>query len=285
MRQLQDQQVSCDAKDLDMANTNDHFVCGFIDDALYELHGGSCSQIETQISQQSVTAILKCLQWRHKYRISEISFLHFPAQLYHAQIFSATPRTRDGDVFVYVRGRAYKQVAGCTKPLVLLILAGLEHILRESGGDTRIRMVLDARGCGWASFDLQLIVKALPIVLYMYPGRMAGLYAYELPWLIHGPTKLAIRLLPTKFQSLVNIVTRKDMLDRFDGDVLPLELGGSVQSKGLLDPIPNDLPSMEWLARKYNISDKSLALMRDYLAKAASELGKEDENNNHFSSK
>lgn len=241
-------------KDIDRIRRSDHFIQRYIDDA------NGCTKVGTRITnQQVVDTIIDVLKWRKEFGINDFTAQMFPKEFFQAGIVK-TSNLRNGDIMIYVIGRRYKKIdewSDCIIDLLLWKFDEIECMLPEGA---KVRVFVDATGCGLSQADTGLLFKGVPILIGYYPGAVSKAYFYQVPWLLKPFAQMALALLPAKFKELVCFVESKTGIASMGEENVPDFMGGPVITKDF--PIPDNIGTVESAGSVRGISKSNIEKMR-----------------------
>lgn len=161
-------------------------------------------------------------------------------------------------------GGLLKSVPGWTEPIVSFlcyIIDILESTCLKPG--EKLSVIVDCSGVGTSTLDVGLVFKMLPIILKYYPSAILKYTIYELPWFFRPLLAFCLKLVPSKYQKILQMANKKNVNELFDEDTLPYYMGGNLVPEYF--DIPVGTSSIEELAIKYSISKTNVDKLLEWM--------------------
>lgn len=135
--------------------------------------------------------------------------------------------------------------------------------------DAKIRVFIDATGCGLSQADTGLLFKGIPIMISYYPGAISKAYIYQVPWLLKPFAQMALALLPQKFKDLICFVESKTGIAAMGEENIPDFMNGPVKTENI--PKPPGLSTVEGVGTARGFSKGNVTKMKKMVENALKE--------------
>lgn len=251
------------ASDFNRIETNDWFIQRHILDAEDGQIMAHTSSVSHSLSVANVSRqILSMLMWKREVNIHDTS--KFAAEFFGAGILSFGRDPQFNQLYLYIRGGLLKSVPGWTDVFVSFVcyIINLLETERLLPGE-KLSVIVDCSGVGTSTLDVGLVFKMLPILLKYYPSACLKYTIHELPWFFRPLLAVILKLVPSKYQKILQLSTKKNVHDLFNIDTLPYYMGGNMVPD--MFDVPDGTASISELASRFNISKSNEDKLNDYI--------------------
>lgn len=208
-------------------------------------------------------AVIETLKWRKEFGVNESIDSEFPKELWTKEIL-VIGEDSDGATVVYIRGCNYSKVSSNWTPIfVRFLVHESEKILETVFGSpylpknppgSKLGIVIDCTGIGYAQVDFSLTLSVLPILCKHYPQSFSYIWVYEMPWIAKPMLALAMKILPTRHARKLRVIDKKTALSEMGVEGIPKFMGGksNMVPKASVPTDPGDIVSV---GRKNQLTD------------------------------
>jgi len=174
-------------------------------------------------------ALVRALKWKKEFGIHDRTDHYFPKEYFEWSETQTYGRDREGRLIQWEKVRNHRKISEMN-PLTKQFVAHMMEKIDAQEGRKGFVLVSDTNGSGLSNIDMDVFKFKIELTAY-YPEAMRLNLNVDMPWLLNGVAKVIVSLCGAKLRESVKFISRKELLDYVDPEVLPIELGGKREPK------------------------------------------------------
>ena len=247
-----------DPRDVFKAHHSNWFIQRFVLDRIENTYADREDLIE-----DAANAIVQCMKWRKEEGINDLKSKDFPREFFSSNT-SMIGRDADGNPLLFTRAKYHTKINEWHELIKMKESYFYEAVDQKLEG-RQVGLVLDLNGCGIRNFDLDYTMHVFELFSKYYPMTCRFLYINDVVWIMRPGISLLMKVLPKKYTKHVKFTTKKDLHQLIGKEYLPSFLGGDAEMDVI---VPSECPSLDEVAERHGIDNKSLEQMRKQLQAA-----------------
>ncbi|XP_061431729.1 motile sperm domain-containing protein 2 isoform X1 [Lethenteron reissneri] len=181
-------------------------------------------------------ALDDALVWRREFEINDITELSFDAALLEHGAIYLHGLDRDSNRILWLHVRMGVKSHLDKRRLVAFWVE--RHTQRDP--NKKITVMFDMAETGLSNVDLDFIRFVINSFKIYYPGLLAKIIVFEMPWIMNAAWKIIKGWLGPEAIQILKFVSRGDVQQHIGADCLPPHMGGLDKFRYSYPPLPED---------------------------------------------
>lgn len=213
------------------------------------------------ISREAALALDEYLMWRKSRKVNDIKISDVPREFYEWGLINMSED--DSGIKLIFNMKLWQKCPEWTDALVDWFLYHFEDIIKRQGYESGKKAdgICDCLGMPVMEADLSLCFKFIDVIM-KYPDFVRSSYFVDVHWMLKPLISTCLKVLPTRYSSIIQNTDRKGLLKILPEEDLPQSLGGV--RKFTLDA-PAGCSTLEEIAKKNGISKTGLKKLQDHI--------------------
>ncbi|CAF0933238.1 unnamed protein product [Rotaria sordida] len=206
-----------DARDIERFNTVDLYTLMFIQ------HG----QFGTSFNQERALHVFNAaMSWRKRHNVYDISTDEFPAEYIDRQVVYFKNNDKYHHRLLHIIISKFNKGRENKDTVKRFLTYNFEQQVREYPGE-KIVILFDMSGTGIGNLDYDLVKFLIASMQLLYPGLVAYILLFNMPFLLSAAWKLIRTWLASEAGQFVKYANNKSIGDFIPPDQLPVKMGGT----------------------------------------------------------
>lgn len=184
------------------------------------------------------------MRWRNDMYISQVRDFHFPSEFYAIGALFLYEPDRQGNLVLYMRIRMHHKTPELDEPTKGFLVHTFNKAEKLSKGNG-FAIVFDLTGAGYSNLDFPFLSFLINFGRNHFPGSLAYILVYNLPWILSTFQKMAFAMLPPESASKVKFATGQDIFQYISPENVPDYIDGGTCNRNYRKIAPGSKPILD----------------------------------------
>lgn len=184
------------------------------------------------------------MRWRNDMYISQVRDYHFPSEFYAIGALFIYEADREGNLVLYMRIRMHHktpELDEAERGFLVHTFNKAEKLSRGNG----FAVVFDLSGAGYSNLDFPFLTFLIDFGRNHFPGSLAYILVYNLPWILSTFQKMVFAMLPPETAGKVKFATGSDIFQYIAPENTPDYIDGGMCTRNYRAVPPGSKPILD----------------------------------------
>ncbi|XP_064607580.1 motile sperm domain-containing protein 2-like [Liolophura sinensis] len=185
--------------------------------------------------EDSLAMMHESLKWRMEIGLNDLTEDNFNRWMWDLGAVFFHNTDKDGHKILFVKVKEYRKDLNMLPTVKKFFALALEQASLAAPGE-RIVLLFDMLDTGFANLDMDLIKYCLTCFKFYFPGLLAYILVFEMPWIFNAAWRVIKTWLNQKAVEKIKFVNKPDIQEYINKDQLLEHMGGTDKFQYSYDP-------------------------------------------------
>ena len=193
---------------------------------------------------QAFAMLDETMRWRNDMYISQVRDYHFPSEFYAIGALFIYEPDRQGNLVLYMRIRMHHKTAELDEPAKGFLVHNFNKAEKLSQGNG-FAIVFDLSGAGYSNLDFPFLTFLINFGRNHFPGSLAYILVYNLPWVLSTFQKMVFAMLPPEASGMIKFASGSEIFKYIAPENTPDYIEGGTCGRNYRKVAPGSKPILD----------------------------------------